>query len=336
MIPFRKILTLCGFCLLAASLCISCSNDGSSEPVDNPETPTAGNHSAKPFRALVIIGDQWNDPLSYHIDTRRVEGEDFIDVVSMLKVWGVPFEILRLDEQRLQINRFLDGQAKPNYGCVIWMADPEVISKVRCKASGSVSVLGVIGEDPQLVVRDVSEETKVVWIGGGRDWFRKYPAMRGIFRKSLVYTIGYGVFNDNFENGFIFIMDDIGCSEHAWSLRWHYPTPSRETLLKYLIEPLEERGLMMVQNITPGYANPETKMIEDHWTVEPFTDIFGNWQDYGSTKAGLDEGLRRGVFEIQPQCHPTICFSSTKPALMQLKNHSVLCHCQQRSAPAQN
>ena len=50
---------------------------------------------------------------------------DFLDVVTMLKIWGVPFDILRLDEQRLQINRFLDGEAKPNYGCVIWMADPD-------------------------------------------------------------------------------------------------------------------------------------------------------------------------------------------------------------------
>ena len=41
-----------------------------------------------------------------------------------LKSGGYPFDILRLDEQRLQINRFLDGEAKPNYGCVIWMADP--------------------------------------------------------------------------------------------------------------------------------------------------------------------------------------------------------------------
>ena len=57
---------------------------------------------------------------------------------------------------------------------------------------------------------------------------------------------------------------------------------------------------MMVQNITPGFANPEKKLIESSWDVPPFTDIFGNWQDYGSTKEGLDEGLRRGVFEIQP------------------------------------
>jgi hypothetical protein len=359
--------------------------------------------AVKPFRVLVIIGDQWTDPLSYNIDPHRVKGEEFIDVTTMLKIWGIPFDILRLDEQRLQINRFLDGLASPNYGCVIWMADPDKLSGysadyqtlvravkhygislialsdhiatreiaelagveyegrvnmklgdnagrfaisgdhfitrdalgtslpdekliaptsvpyangitptsiesgnemeeirvIRCVASDSVSVLGKVGEIPQFTVRDVSDGTKVVWIGGGKDWYRKYPVMREIFRKALVYSIGYGIFNDNFENGFIFIMDDIGCSEHAWSLTWHYPTPSRETLLKYLIEPLEARGLMMVQNLTPGFANPRTKMIEDSWSVEPFTDIFGNWQDYGSTKAGLEEGLRRGVFELQ-------------------------------------
>ncbi len=357
----------------------------------------------KPFRVLVIIGDQWTDPMSYNIDPRRVQGTDFLDVINMLKIWGVPFDILRLDEQRLQINRFLDGEAKPNYGCVIWMADPaklkgfsanyktleravkeygismialfdyikskEVadlvgvtynditsmqmgmnskafsisgghfitseaknvllpdqnltartsipdangstpvgadskvertsVNIVRCTASDSIKVLGSVGNIPQLVVRDMNRETKVVWIGGGKDWFRKYPVMREIFRKALVYSIGYGLFNDNFENGFIFIMDDIGCSEHAWSLRWHYPTPRKDTLIKYLIEPLEKYGFTMVQNITPGFANPEKQIIESPWTVKPFKDIFGNWQDYGSTKEGLDEGLRRGVFEIQ-------------------------------------
>ena len=356
----------------------------------------------KPFRVLVIIGDQWNDPMSYNIDPARVNGVDFLDVVNMLKIWGVPFDILRLDEQRLQINRFLDGEAKPNYGCIIWMADPDklqgysanfqtikraveeygismialhdniknrelaelagvhfknveeiksgndddkfviagehfitseahdvslpdnkflaktsipaangitpdenekteqpLMNFVNCEAGDSVEVLAKFRSVPQLTVRDVNSNTKVVWIGGGKDWFRKYPVMRTIFRKALVYSIGYGIFNDNFENGLIFIMDDIGCSEHAWSLRWHYPTPQKDTLVKYLIEPLEKYGFMMVQNITPGFADPEKKIIVSPWTVEPFEDIFGNWQDYGSTKEGLDEGLRRGVFEIQ-------------------------------------
>jgi len=178
--------------------------------------------------------------------------------------------------------------------------DKANISIVRCSASDSVKILGYVGQVPQLVVRDVDKDTKVVWIGGGKDWFRKYPVMRGIFRKALVYSIGYGLFNDNFDNGLIFIMDDIGCAEHTYSLRWHYPTPAKDTLIKYLIEPLEKYGKMMVQNITPGFANIEKKIIESPWTVKPFTDVFGNWQDFGSTKEGLDEGLKRGVFEIQP------------------------------------
>ena len=380
---------------------ISCNYTKKLNPVDVIKTQQI---DIKPFRVLVIIGDQWTDPMSYNIDPTSVKDEDFLDVVTMLKIWGVSFDILRLDEQRLQINRFLDGVAKPNYGCVIWMADPDklhgysanfatlaravneygismialtdyiktdevaslvgvkfenlkqtqlggkdekfviggnhfiisgaagltlpdvrqlagstipesngitvdsakpreditTINKVNCTVIGSATVLGKIGETPQLVVRDIDSDTKAIWIGGGHDWFRKYPVMRKIFREALVYSIGYGVFNDNFENGFICIMDDIGCAEHTYSLTWHYPTPAKDTLIKYLIEPLEKYGFMMVQNITPGFANPKTKMIESSWSQAPFTDIFGNWQDFGSTKEGLDEGLRRGVFEIQP------------------------------------
>ncbi len=399
----RKILFPIAFCMLVSGFFTSCSGTHNEGRLAGDAIGKKQVNSLKPFRVLVIIGDQWADPMSYNIDPTRVKGTDFLDVANMLKIWGVPFDILRLDEQRLQINRFLDGEAKPNYGCIVWMADPDklkgysanyqtlkqavevygismialfdniktkevadlvgvdlidvkdiklgdnginfsisgdhfitsdskdvilpdpkqndiitipdangitptgtksvnnnpLVSVVRCSANDSVKVLGSIGQTPQFVVRDVNKDTKVVWIGGGKDWFRKYPVMRGIFRKALVYSIGYGVFNDNFDNGFIFIMDDVGCGEHSYSLRWHYPTPAKDTLIKYLIEPLEKYGFMMVQNITPGFANPEKKIIESSWTVKPFMDIFGNWQDYGSTKEGLDEGLRRGVFEIQ-------------------------------------
>ena len=76
--------------------------------------------------------------------------------------------------------------------------------------------LARVGNIPQIVVNDINDDTKAVWIGGGRDWFRKYPVMRKIFRKALVYSMGYGLFNDDFENGFIFIMDDIGAADHSW------------------------------------------------------------------------------------------------------------------------
>ena len=381
---------------------ISCSQGNNKTSSASGSNEIKQNINLKPFRVLVIIGDQWTDPMSYSIDPERVKGTDFLDVINMLKIWDVPFDILRLDEQRLQINRFLDGEAKPNYGCIIWMADPEklkgysanyqtlnravkeygismialfdniknkevadlvgvdykdtkdiqlgdnadkflisgdhfitsgvknislpdlkqnasisipdgngitptgtttvkntIVSVVTCTAKDSVKVLGTIGKTPQLVVRDINKDTKVVWIGGGKDWFSKYPVMRSIFRKALVYSIGYGIFNDNFDNGLIFIMDDIGCAEHSYSLRWHYPTPPKDTLIKFLIEPLQKYGFMMVQNVTPGFADRDKKMIISPWTVKPFRDVFGNWQDYGSTKEGLDEGLKRGVFEIQ-------------------------------------
>ena len=339
---------------------------------------TAG---TKPYRVLVVIGDQWDDPGSYNIDSTRVSGEDFRDVVTMLKIWGIPFDILRLDQQRLQINRFLNGIAQPNYACVIWMADPDklegysanyqalrdavedygmslialfdyvktpdvakllgvdykgitttaarnkkqafAISKehfitagmvgtvltgdgqtditaVRCKAKRAAKVLGTLAGHPQLVVTDLKDDVKTVWIGGGRDWLGKHPVIRKIFRNALVYCLGFGLFNDNFDNAFIFVMDDMGASEHAYSLRWHYPTPSRETIVKYLVEPLAEHGFVIVQNVTPGYANPVTRMVESPWEREKFIDPFGNVQDYASTKEGLDEGLRRGVFEMQP------------------------------------
>jgi len=401
---FKRPVLAISFILFIMAVVMSCSQTGKKTSSTSGKEAKALNINVKPFRVLVIIGDQWTDPMSYNIDPTRVKDEDFLDVVTMLKIWGVPFDILRLDEQRLQINRFLDGLAKPNYGCIIWMADPDklqgysanyetlsravneygislialtdyiktdavaelvgvnyenvkqvklggngdkfvvngdhfiisgsnglilpdikllagssipeangitvegakpqddmsTINLINCSVTGSATILGKIGDTPQFVVRDIDDDTKAIWIGGGHDWFRKYPVMRKLFRESLVYSIGYGVFNDNFENGFICIMDDVGCAEHSYSLTWHYPTPAKDTLIKYLIEPLEKYGFMMVQNITPGFANPETKMIESSWSIPPFTDIFGNWQDYGSTKEGLDEGLRRGVFEIQP------------------------------------
>ncbi len=355
--------------------------------ISNAIAGNPGRPALRPYQVLVIIGDQWNDPGSYRIDEQTQLGgrssdvnKDFRDVITMLKIWGIPFDILRLDQQRLQINRFLNGIAEPNYSCLIWMANPDSLEGfsanyetvrraveeyrislialfdhiaapelsdilgidyqgvsdrtsgstnaalkisrehfittgsvgkvvnaetqselrvVRGSVSHDAKVLGKTGEYPQLVVRDISEETKAVWIGGGRDWFGKFPVMRQLFRKALVYSIGYGLFNDNFENAFIFIMDDMGASEHAYSLRWHYPTPGKEDIIKYLVEPLEKYGFVMVQNVTPGYANPVTRMVENPWTIDKFTDPFGNVQDYGSTKEGLDEGLRRGVFEIQ-------------------------------------
>lgn len=344
-----------------------------------------------PYRVLVIIGDQWDDPGSYNIDETRVSGSEFRDVITMLKIWGIPFDILRLDQQNLQINRFLNGIAEPNYRCTIWMADPDKIEgahanyetlrraveeygmslialfdyvkapeisnlvgieyenymitsmwfpenrfkivkehfitagtvgmelpegvnvltekmarhrnynfwTVHCKAKDDGEVLATLGGSPQIVVQEFQDDVKTVWIGGQHNWFQSMPITRQFFRRALVWCMGYGLFNDNFENALTMVMDDMGASEHAYSMGWHYPTPSKELIIKYLVEPLEEYNGLMVQNVTPGYANPKTRMVESPWKVEKFIDPFGQIQDYPSTKEGLDEGLHRGIFEIQ-------------------------------------
>ncbi|MBW7998252.1 MAG: hypothetical protein FVQ81_17115 [Candidatus Glassbacteria bacterium] len=88
-----------------------------------------------PHRVLLVIGDQWDDPASFLIDidtneapeydhTVRPKGIDFMQLVVMLKSWGIPFDIVRLDQQSLDINMFLGPDGKPSHGCVLWAADP--------------------------------------------------------------------------------------------------------------------------------------------------------------------------------------------------------------------
>ncbi len=99
----------------------------------------AGSLSAaliNPQRVLLVIGDQWEDPASFLIDidvdkapeydhTIRPKGIDFMQLVVMLKSWSIPFDIVRLDQQSLDINMFLGPDGKPLHGCVVWDADPK-------------------------------------------------------------------------------------------------------------------------------------------------------------------------------------------------------------------
>ena len=88
------------------------------------------------YRVLLVIGDQWQDESSFLVDipiteapeydhTVRPHGVDFMQLVVMLKSWGIPFDIVRLDQESLDINHFLTPDNKPAYGCILWAADPE-------------------------------------------------------------------------------------------------------------------------------------------------------------------------------------------------------------------
>jgi len=90
--------------------------------------------SLKPFRVVLVIGDQWEDPASYLVEmphpTGRYSGygeapevpgaSDFHDLTVLLKSWGIPFDVIRLDQQFLDRYMFLDMSGVPKYGTIIW------------------------------------------------------------------------------------------------------------------------------------------------------------------------------------------------------------------------
>jgi hypothetical protein len=88
----------------------------------------------KPCRVALIIADQWDDPAGFlinHTDqhdrpntyvAERRTGRDFSSLVIMLKSWGIPFNIIRLDQEFMDINRFIGPDGKPNVGCIIFDA----------------------------------------------------------------------------------------------------------------------------------------------------------------------------------------------------------------------
>ncbi|MBL8296369.1 MAG: hypothetical protein JNN08_31280, partial [Bryobacterales bacterium] len=60
-------------------------------------------------RILVVAGEQWADPSSTVLEG----GSELNVVAALLKTWGVPFEILRLDQQRLDRYHLLERDGAP-------------------------------------------------------------------------------------------------------------------------------------------------------------------------------------------------------------------------------
>ena len=83
----------------------------------------AGVASAKaplPYRFLLVIGNQWKDPSSKLIEP----GGELPVLLTLLKNWGLPFDILRLDQQRFDRYYLFDREDRPRYGTIIWDAGP--------------------------------------------------------------------------------------------------------------------------------------------------------------------------------------------------------------------
>ena len=70
----------------------------------------------KPSRVLVVAGTQMRD--SHVIDGAG----DFGDIVALLKLWGVAFDVLRLDTHTMTASDIADSANRQKYGAIVWAA----------------------------------------------------------------------------------------------------------------------------------------------------------------------------------------------------------------------
>jgi hypothetical protein len=333
----------------------------------------------KPYRVLVVIDVDWaSNPQGY------VDSSDwaFHDVATLLKLWSVPFDVLRLDQSKLSISNFLDGQGNVKYGVIIWNCNPwalpagsqdwtiiatavqnygiSLISLANTYGNTAIrdllginyvntewtritdpfnitvdhyitrgmkgmsipagdedqegtigghgcqigfdtskaTVLASQGNWPQLAVRDLSDTTKTVWIGGNRDTeFHLSPVMANILRNSIAYCMGYLIYK-TYPNTVMLRMDDPGSSQSAYLEGWHYPQLTQDQIRASIIQPLQLHNASLAVMYVSGYPRDIEESTLKSWTLD-WVDPFGTRQNLTSNYLGILEGISKGVLEVQ-------------------------------------
>lgn len=101
--------------------------------------PLSAAEPLKPYRVLIVISDQWKDPRSFLVSG----GGEFQTMVTMFKSWGIPFDILRLDQTLMDPNQFTDFAGKARYGAILWDVPGEVSPADQALVSDAVQKLHI-------------------------------------------------------------------------------------------------------------------------------------------------------------------------------------------------
>jgi hypothetical protein len=321
----------------------------------------------KPYRVLLVINAQWKDPRSFLVSG---DGE-FQTIVTMFKSWGIPFDIVRLDQTIMDPNQFTDFDGHARYGAILWdvpgnslsasdqalvtdvveklhisliafgdrIQQPEIqrllgihykgeymhsshqmvegdsfllrglgpdlrengpktitMHRVQVELAGA-QALANSGGMPEITERQISDDTRAIWIGGDSDQMLQFQQLRTALRRAVTEAIGYSLVK-TWTNNIVLSMDDMGNAQNAWLEHWHYPALSQEQIEKYMIEPLKAHHAILTLNVVPGFVDDAQHKIVPTWHAR-FTDELGAKQDYVSTKKGIDEGIAAGVLEIE-------------------------------------
>src|SRR6185503_15556236 len=101
--------------------------------------PARAAEPLKPYRVLIVISDQWKDPRSFLVSG---SGE-FQTLVTMFKSWGIPFDILRLDQTLMDPSHFTDFAGRARYGAILWDAPNDISTADQALVTEAVEKLHI-------------------------------------------------------------------------------------------------------------------------------------------------------------------------------------------------
>ena len=93
----------------------------------------------KPYRVLIVISDQWKDPRSFLVSG----GGEFQTIVTMFKSWGIPFDILRLDQTLMDPSHFTEFSGAARYGAILWDVPGDVSDADQALVADAVQKLHI-------------------------------------------------------------------------------------------------------------------------------------------------------------------------------------------------
>lgn len=164
----------------------------------------------------------------------------------------------------------------------------------------SAKALILQGRHPVVTVNQPGADASAVWLGVPTiSALCDSTFWRNLFFRSLAWSLGYVVMPDlDYAHRIIFELDDWGTADKGFLSYWHYVEPSAETIRQYLIVPLQQHHSVASAMVDTGYVDRKSKRIASPW-IQKFTDVYGQHQDYASTRKGLKEAVTEGLLNIE-------------------------------------
>lgn len=266
----------------------------------------AAPQSALPYRFLLVVGDQWKDETSTLIDRPA----DFQVIAALMKSWGLPFDILRLDQQQLDRYHLLDREGRSRYGAIIWAAAPAAAKERDLALIGKLvhdHGAGLIAIGDAMAAPEIAAVTGLSYVSeyrsaDGLTFGREHFITRGLAgaEKSFMANTGHSLTGRKVTAPAENVIASRGAQPFLTARQfgqgravWLGAERTLGQLEKQIVRDLLKRALVWTQ----GYA----LYREYGRSVIMFTDDFGASDktalSYWHYRTPSEEEIRRGLIE---------------------------------------